>query len=94
MSTYFANSDFLFSHSKAVISCSEFELLLISLCQSADNLSKSVLFSKLLMAIMRKNQSLILPSHLVLLSNAIHCNQTFLKKSLQGAFKRLQQNIT
>ncbi|XP_041437963.1 Fanconi anemia group E protein isoform X2 [Xenopus laevis] len=79
---------------QAVISCSEFELLLISLCQSADNLSKSVLFSKLLMAIMRKNQSLILPSHLVLLSNAIHCNQTFLKKSLQGAFKRLQQNIT
>ncbi|KAE8623239.1 hypothetical protein XENTR_v10005550 [Xenopus tropicalis] len=44
---------------QGVISCSEFELLLTSLCQSADNCCKSVQFSKLLMTIMRKNQSLV-----------------------------------
>ncbi|XP_075470170.1 Fanconi anemia group E protein isoform X1 [Ascaphus truei] len=78
---------------QAVPSRSEFNLLLLSLCHSVENFSKSVKFSKLLLTIMTRNQHLVLPSHFGPLINAVNSNETFLKKSLQGALKKMQKNI-
>ncbi|KAM4795278.1 Fanconi anemia group E protein [Rhinophrynus dorsalis] len=78
---------------QVVMSHSEFEHLLLSLCTSAENFSKSMIFSKLLLTIMSRNQSLVLPIHIAPLTNALNSNQTFLKKSLQAALKKVQENI-
>ncbi|KAG8450979.1 hypothetical protein GDO86_003310 [Hymenochirus boettgeri] len=77
---------------QAAMSHTEFQYLFVSLCHSAEDLSKSVTFAKLMMTIMRRNHNMVTSSHLGPLTNAINCNQTFLKKSLQGALKKLQDN--
>ncbi|KAM8977264.1 Fanconi anemia group E protein [Pelodytes ibericus] len=79
---------------QVAISRSAFEQLLLLLCHSAEMFSKSVMFSKLLLNIMTRNQSMILPDHLGLLSNALNSNQTFMKKTLQGILNRFRETIT
>ncbi|CAH2254182.1 Hypothetical predicted protein [Pelobates cultripes] len=75
---------------QVTISRSDFELLLLSMCNAAEMFSKSVMFSKLLLNIMNRNQSMILPSHIGLLANAVNANQTFMKKSLEVVLKKLR----
>ncbi|XP_053562822.1 Fanconi anemia group E protein [Bombina bombina] len=79
---------------QAMPSRSEFEQLLVCLSDAAEKFSKSVMFSKLLLTIMTRSQSLILQTHFGFLTNAVNANQTFLKKSLQGALKKVQEVIT
>ncbi|XP_053313835.1 Fanconi anemia group E protein [Spea bombifrons] len=79
---------------QVIMSPSDFELLLLWMCPVAEKFSRSVILSKLLLNIMSQHQSQILSPHLELLTTAVTANQTFLKKSLQGALNRLRETVT
>ncbi|XP_063810945.1 Fanconi anemia group E protein isoform X2 [Pseudophryne corroboree] len=83
----------LLTEKKDKFSPSEFDLLLNFLCDAADNFSKSVTFSKLLLVLLTSKHDLIQPNHIGPLTSALACNQTFMKKSLQSSLKKLQKNI-
>ncbi|XP_018416097.1 PREDICTED: Fanconi anemia group E protein, partial [Nanorana parkeri] len=70
---------------------SEFDPLLNYLCQAAEKFSKSVTFSKLLLVLLNSKPNLIQLSHLGPLTSALNCNQTFMKKSLQNALKKVAE---
>lgn len=70
---------------------SEFDLLLNYLCQAAAKFSKSMTFSKLLLVLLTSKPNLIQLSHLGPLTSALNCNQTFMKKSLQNALKKVAE---
>ncbi|KAM9320206.1 Fanconi anemia group E protein [Gastrophryne carolinensis] len=72
---------------------SEFEPLLSYLCHLAEKFSKSVTFSKLLLVLLTSKPNLIQVSHFGLLSAAVNSNQTFMKKSLQNALKKITGNV-
>ncbi|KAM3934453.1 Fanconi anemia group E protein [Leptodactylus fuscus] len=72
---------------------SEFELLLKHLGYAAENLSKSVAFSKLLLVLLTSKKNLVQSAHIELLINFIRSNQTFMKKCLQHALRKVQESI-
>ncbi|XP_075189971.1 Fanconi anemia group E protein isoform X4 [Anomaloglossus baeobatrachus] len=71
----------------------EFGLLLNHIGHAAENLSKSKAFSKLLLVLLTSKKNLIEPSHIALLTNSVNCNQTFLKKPLQNALRKVQESL-
>ncbi|XP_072279105.1 Fanconi anemia group E protein isoform X3 [Pyxicephalus adspersus] len=70
---------------------SEIDPLLNYLCHAAEKFSKSVTFSKLLLVLLTSKPNLIHLSHLGPLTSALNCNQTFMKKSLQNALKKVAE---
>ncbi|XP_075051856.1 Fanconi anemia group E protein [Mixophyes fleayi] len=72
---------------------SEFDILLLFLCDAADKFSKCVAFSKLLLLLLTSKHDLVQPSHIGPLTSALKFNQTFMKKSLESALKKLQNNF-
>ncbi|KAM5181719.1 Fanconi anemia group E protein isoform 2-T2 [Mantella aurantiaca] len=70
---------------------SEFDTLLSYLCQAAEKFSKSVTFSKLLLVLLTSKPNLIQLSHLGPLTSALNCNQTFVKKSMQNALRKVAE---
>lgn len=78
---------------KEKLNQSEFDLLLNHLGHAADDFSKSMAFSKLLLVLLTSKKNLVQPSHIGLLTNLLNSNQTFMKKSLQNALKKLQESF-
>ncbi|XP_069489568.1 Fanconi anemia group E protein isoform X3 [Ambystoma mexicanum] len=67
----------------------QFDLLIRKLNHWAPEFIKSMKFAKLMLNVFTKYQSYVLPSHHKSLSSTLALNETFLKKSLQAALKRL-----
>ncbi|XP_040193734.1 Fanconi anemia group E protein [Rana temporaria] len=70
---------------------SEFDPLLNYLCEAAEKFSKSVTFSKLLLVLLTSKPNLIQLAHLGPLTSALNSNQTFMKKSLQNALRKVAE---
>ncbi|CAI9595014.1 unnamed protein product [Staurois parvus] len=70
---------------------SEFDPLLNYLCEAAEKFSKSVTFSKLLLVLLTSKPNLIQLAHLGPLTSALNCNQTFMKKSMQNALRKVAE---
>lgn len=68
---------------------SEFDPFLNYLCEAAEKFSKSVTFSKLLLVLLTSKPNLIQLAHLGPLTSALNSNQTFMKKSLQNALRKV-----
>lgn len=66
-----------------------FDLLIQNLSQWSPKFIRSMKFAKLMLNLLTKYQNHILVSHHKPLSSALALNETFLKKSLQSALKRL-----
>ncbi|XP_066481900.1 Fanconi anemia group E protein [Tiliqua scincoides] len=66
-----------------------FNILVLNLCQMAQEFAKSMHYAKLVLTVLTKYQSSITLSHQHHLSCALDLNKTILKKSLQVALKRL-----
>ncbi|XP_068125495.1 Fanconi anemia group E protein isoform X2 [Hyperolius riggenbachi] len=71
----------------------EFSPLLNYLCHAAEDFSKSVTFSRLLLVLLTSKSNLITLSHVGPLTSTVNCNQTFMKKSLQNALKKITENF-
>ncbi|XP_073526749.1 Fanconi anemia group E protein [Phyllobates terribilis] len=78
---------------KETLNQSEFDLLLNHICHAAENLSKSKPFSKFLLVLLTSKKNLVEPYHIGLLTNSLNFNQTFLKKSLQNALRKVQESF-
>nr|XP_033774309.1 Fanconi anemia group E protein isoform X2 [Geotrypetes seraphini] len=74
---------------KVMLSPDLFDLLIRHLCQRAPEFVKSVKFAKLMLTVLTKYQSCITTAHWTSLASTLTLNDTFLKKSLQAALKRL-----
>ncbi|CAJ0938904.1 unnamed protein product [Ranitomeya imitator] len=72
---------------------SEFDLLLNHVGLAAENLSESKAFSKFLLVLLTSKKNLVEPYHIGLLTNSLNFNQTFLKKSLQNALRKVQERF-
>ncbi|XP_077337549.1 Fanconi anemia group E protein isoform X2 [Lithobates pipiens] len=70
---------------------SEFDPFLNYLCEAAEKFSKSVTFSKLLLVLLTSKPNLIQLAHLGPLTSALNSNQTFMKKSLQNALRKVAE---
>ncbi|XP_029429553.1 Fanconi anemia group E protein [Rhinatrema bivittatum] len=66
-----------------------FDFLIMRLCQQASEFAKSIKYAKLMLTVVTKYQSSITSAHWGALAGALALNDTFLKKSLQAALKRL-----
>ncbi|XP_056413563.1 Fanconi anemia group E protein isoform X2 [Hyla sarda] len=78
---------------KEKLNQSEFDLLLNHLGHAAEKFSKSMAFSKLLLVLLTSKKNLVQPSHIGLLTNSLNSNQTFMKKSLQNALKKVHESF-
>lgn len=61
------------------------------LMNQAPQFTKSVKFAKMLLTVLTKYSSIVMAAHKHTLSNCLMLNETFLKKSLQAALKRIPQ---
>ncbi|KAJ6640460.1 hypothetical protein lerEdw1_013715 [Lerista edwardsae] len=66
-----------------------FNLLVLNLCQMAQEFAESMHYAKLVLTVLTKYQSSITLAHQHRLSCALDLNKTILKKSLQVALKRV-----
>ncbi|XP_069612718.1 Fanconi anemia group E protein [Ranitomeya imitator] len=78
---------------KETLNQSEFDLLLNHVGLAAENLSESKAFSKFLLVLLTSKKNLVEPYHIGLLTNSLNFNQTFLKKSLQNALRKVQERF-
>ncbi|XP_075706733.1 Fanconi anemia group E protein [Rhinoderma darwinii] len=78
---------------KEKLSQSEFDRMVNHLGHAAENFSKSMAFSKLLLVLMTSNMNLIQPCHIGLLTYSLQSNKTFMKKSLGNALKKVQESL-
>uniref|UniRef100_A0A8C6U3V6 FA complementation group E n=1 Tax=Neogobius melanostomus TaxID=47308 RepID=A0A8C6U3V6_9GOBI len=62
------------------------------LMNQAPQCTKSVKFAKMLLTVLTKYSSIVTAAHKHTLSNCLMLNETFLKKSLQAALKRITQS--
>ncbi|KAK7135862.1 hypothetical protein R3I94_014516 [Phoxinus phoxinus] len=75
--------------SKLDLSEEDFSLFTDQLCRQSLHFSKSMKFAKMLLSVLTKYQSHVNPSCHHTLSSCLSFNETFLKKSLQAALKRI-----
>ncbi|XDV49077.1 hypothetical protein PO909_018396, partial [Leuciscus waleckii] len=75
--------------SKLDLSVGDFSLFAEELCKQSLHYSKSMKFAKMLLSVLTKYQSHVNPSCHHTLSSCLSFNETFLKKSLQAALKRI-----
>ncbi|XP_056319620.1 Fanconi anemia group E protein [Danio aesculapii] len=75
--------------SKLELSQEDFCLFAEHLCSQSPHFSKSMKFAKMLLSILTKYQSNVNPACHHTLSSVLSFNETFLKKSLQAALKRI-----
>ncbi|MGH0177624.1 UNVERIFIED_CONTAM: hypothetical protein FKN15_075985 [Acipenser sinensis] len=74
---------------KVALSPDQFEQFIDRLSQQAAHFSKSMKFAKLVLAVLTKHQSSVTVTHKNTLACALALNETFLKKCLQAALKRI-----
>ncbi|XP_016415175.1 Fanconi anemia group E protein-like [Sinocyclocheilus rhinocerous] len=75
--------------SKLELSEKDFSLFTDQLCSQSPHFSKSMKFAKMLLSVLTKYQSHVNPACHHTLSSCLSFNETFLKKSLQAALKRI-----
>ncbi|XP_073675392.1 Fanconi anemia group E protein isoform X2 [Garra rufa] len=75
--------------SKLELSEEDFSLFTNQLCSQSPHFSKSMKFAKMLLSVLTKYQSHVNPACHHTLSSCLSFNETFLKKSLQAALKRI-----
>lgn len=75
--------------SKLELSQEDFCLFAEHLCSQSPHFSKSMKFAKMLLSVLTKYQSNVNPACHHSLSSVLSFNETFLKKSLQAALKRI-----
>lgn len=75
--------------SKLDLSEEDFSLFTNQLCSQSPHFSKSMKFAKMLLSVLTKYQSHVNPACHHTLSSCLSFNETFLKKSLQAALKRI-----
>ncbi|XP_043102419.1 Fanconi anemia group E protein isoform X2 [Puntigrus tetrazona] len=75
--------------SKLELTEEDFSLFTNQLCSQSPHFSTSMKFAKMLLSILTKYQSNVNPACRHTLSSCLSFNQTFLKKSLQAALKRI-----
>ncbi|KAF4109990.1 Fanconi anemia group E protein [Onychostoma macrolepis] len=75
--------------SKLELSQEDFSLFTDQLCSQSPHFSKSMKFAKMLLSVLTKYQSHVNPACHHTLSSCLSFNETFLKKSLQAALKRI-----
>ncbi|KAG1933077.1 Fanconi anemia group E protein [Pimephales promelas] len=75
--------------SKLDLSEEDFSLFTDQLCKQSPHFSKSMKFAKMLLSVLTKYQSHVNSSCHHTLSSCLSFNETFLKKSLQAALKRI-----
>ncbi|KAK1152208.1 Fanconi anemia group E protein-like [Acipenser oxyrinchus oxyrinchus] len=74
---------------KVALSPDQFEQFIDRLSQQAAHFSKSMKFAKLVLAVLTKHQSSVTVTHKNTLACSLALNETFLKKCLQAALKRI-----
>uniref|UniRef100_A0A8C1FIC5 FA complementation group E n=1 Tax=Cyprinus carpio carpio TaxID=630221 RepID=A0A8C1FIC5_CYPCA len=75
--------------SELELSEEDFSLFTDQLCSQSPHFSKSMKFAKMLLSVLTKYQSHVNPACHHTLSSCLSFNETFLKKSLQAALKRI-----
>ncbi|CAI5777595.1 FA complementation group E [Podarcis lilfordi] len=77
---------------QVVLSTELFNMLVLNLCQMAQEFATSMHYANLVLTVLTKYQSSITLAHQHRLSCALDLNRTILKKSLQAALKRVPSN--
>ncbi|XP_059358790.1 Fanconi anemia group E protein isoform X1 [Carassius carassius] len=75
--------------SELELSEEDFSIFTDQLCSQSPHFSKSMKFAKMLLSVLTKYQSHVNPACHHALSSCLSFNETFLKKSLQAALKRI-----